>query len=122
MTETSNEISIYEGELTQREVIKQTEKILIAFPKLDQPFISLLRERFKANKFSDLRMIDAVDYVIDNYTGFDKLPAIADFIKFDKKVRVYDYEEMLKMNLEDRDIFNKCRTIKKDGKVYWIKE
>lgn len=56
--------------------------------------IDLLRERFKANGFTDQRMKDAVAFVIDSYTGFDKLPAIGDFIKFDKKVKVFTLSEL----------------------------
>ncbi|MBK8947182.1 MAG: hypothetical protein IPM32_18230 [Ignavibacteriae bacterium] len=96
-----NLISVYNHSngLSQSVVIEQTEKILIAFPKLERPFINLLRERFKANNFSDERMIDSVNYVIDNYTGFDKLPQVADFIKYDRKVRVYSHAEVTQYNL-----------------------
>ncbi len=30
-----------------------------------------------------------------HYSGFDKLPAIGDFVKFDKKVKVYTYRELM---------------------------
>jgi hypothetical protein len=95
-TQTSNdELSIYVGgQLTQDAVIKETEKILIAFPKIESQMIALLRERFKANKFNDERMRDAVNFVIDNYTGWDKLPAIGDFVKFDKTVKVFTLSEL----------------------------
>lgn len=76
-------------------VIKQTEKILVAFPKMEKQMVALLRERFKANGFNDERMTDAINYVIDNYSGFDKLPAIGDFVKYDKKVKTYTYQELM---------------------------
>jgi hypothetical protein len=91
----NGEISVYiEGGLTLDNVVKQTEKILVAFPKLEKQMINLLRERFKANGFTDQRMNDAINFVIDNYSGFDKLPAIGDFVKFDKKVKTYSYNEL----------------------------
>jgi hypothetical protein len=46
-------------------------------------------------------MIDSVNHVIDNYTGYDKLPAIADFIKFDRKVKIYTHAEVTVNNLWD---------------------
>lgn len=57
--------------------------------------LKLLKERFKANNFDDERVIDAVNYVIDNYSGWDKLPSIADFINYDKKIRIYTAHELM---------------------------
>jgi hypothetical protein len=96
-TKTSNnELSIYQGgQLTQAAVIRETEKIFIAFPKIEAQMVSLLRERFKANGFNDERMSDAINFVIDNYRAWDKLPAIADFVSFDKTVKVYTYGELM---------------------------
>lgn len=91
-----NEISVYQGgELTERAMVEETSKILVAFPKMEPQMINLLRERFKANGFNDERLRDAVNYVIDNYRGYDKLPSIADFISYDKKVRIYTRSELL---------------------------
>ena len=91
----NGEISIYSGGgLTMESVIKATEKILIAFPKIEKQMIGLLRERFKANGFNDERMNDSINFVIDNYSGFDKLPAIGDFVRYDKKVKTYTMTEL----------------------------
>lgn len=68
---------------------------MAAFPKMPDPTINLLKERFKANGFSDDRLKDAVANVIDNYEGWDKSPNIANFINFDKKVKIYNYKESL---------------------------
>ena len=55
----------------------------------------ILKDRFKANGFSDERLKASIDNVIDNYEGWDKLPNIANFIQFDKKVKLYTYTEFL---------------------------
>lgn len=92
----NDEISIYQGgALTEKKVIEKTGEILVAFPKIEPQMISLLRKRFKANGFNDQRMNDAIDHVIDHYTGFDKLPAIADFISYDRKIKHYSYEDLM---------------------------
>ena len=90
--------------------------------------VKLLRDRFKANGFCDKRMEDAVNYVIDNYTGFDKLPTIADFIRYDKKVKIYTHGEVTENNLwgtvEAIDVgLDKPRWAKKeDVEKYGIKK
>lgn len=75
-------------------VIRETEKILVAFPKIEPQMILLLRDRFKANGFDDKRMTDSINHVIDTYSCWDKLPAIADFVSFDIKVKIYTYWEL----------------------------
>lgn len=66
------------------------------FPKFAGT-ISILKERLKANGFNDERLKAAVNHVIDTYTGFGKEPNIADFIQYDKKVKVYTYNEIIAM-------------------------
>ena len=95
-------MSIYQGgQLTQNAVVKETEKILVAFPKIEAQMVSLLRDRFKANGFNDAKMIDAVNFVIDNYKGWDKLPAIGDFVSYDKTIKVFLWTELLEKTKED---------------------
>ena len=95
MTTDSNSLSIYSGELTKGNLAKQTAKLLQAFPKMPPETIDILKDRFIENGFNDERMIAAVGNVIDNYEGWDKLPNIANFIQFDKKVKLYTYTEFL---------------------------
>ncbi|MDH7604728.1 MAG: hypothetical protein QHH13_07510 [Melioribacter sp.] len=85
----------YENKISEKVLVEQIARLLVAFPKLEPQMLELLKERFKANNFCDQRIIDAVNYVIDNYTGYDKLPSIADFIRYDKKVKTYTYSELL---------------------------
>jgi len=59
--------------------------------------IEELKNAFADNGFTDERMKDAVNHVRDTYEGWDKLPNIANFILFDKKVKVYEYRELTKL-------------------------
>lgn len=94
MTTDSNEISVYKGELTKGCVIKQIEKLKKAFPKASPGYFEVLKDRFVENHFCDERVIDSVNYVIDTYEGWDKLPNIANFIGYDRKVKLYTYKEV----------------------------
>ena len=99
MTQTlSDEVSIYgKGKLSEKAIVKETTKILQAFPKMPTSMYNLLKDRFKENGFTDERLKDSVNHVIDTYEGWDKLPNIANFIQFDKKVKVYEYRELTKL-------------------------
>jgi len=116
-TQTLNEISIYQGELTKEVFVKETAKILQAFPKMPVQMFNLLKERFKDNKFTDARLKDSVNNVIDSYEGFDKIPNIANFISFDKKVKIYTHSQVTAGNL-----WQDVECIRVDGldKPRWI--
>ncbi len=49
-----------------------------------------------ANGFTDKRLQDAVNYVIDNFQY--KELNVSDIIRFDKYLKLYSYDEMLKQN------------------------
>lgn len=85
------EISIYSGELTKECVAVNLMKVKNAFPALSQEFYNIFAERVKDNHFSNQRLTDAVQYVIDNCIY--PQPTIAQFISFDKKIRLYTYEQ-----------------------------
>ena len=101
MTLTSNEISIYDGELTKECFKNETAKILQAFPKMPIEMFNILKDRFKANGFTDQRLRDAVGNVIDTYEGWDKLPNIANFILFDKKFKTYLHSESIELGQDN---------------------
>ena len=85
-------ISIYNGKLSKEGIKKNCLKILAAFEKTDAMFTDLLTESLKRNGFTDERFTDAVNYVIDN-CRYPK-PSIADFVSYDKSVKIYSYEEI----------------------------
>ncbi len=97
------EISSYKGELTEKCMIESATKIKIAFPSLPVQFYDLLTQRIKDKGFSDERLSDAVNHVIDNCIY--PTPTIAQFLSYDKNIKIYTYDQMLKMNDEIRNPF-----------------
>lgn len=92
-SELSNEISIYKGELTGPCLVNCVVTIKKAFPSLPIDFYDVFTDRLKANGFTDERLRDAVNYVVD--TCIYPTPTIANFISFDRRFKVFNYEEML---------------------------
>lgn len=85
-------ISKYSGELTAQALSRSVAKIKASFPQLPPEFYSILIDRVKAVGFCDERLIDSVNYVIDNCIY--PTPTIANFLSFDKKKRLYSYKEV----------------------------
>jgi hypothetical protein len=89
-------LSVYHGDLTTPNVIECVTKIKKAFPSLPVGFYDVFTDRIKGNNFSDERLIDAVNHVID--TCVYPIPTIANFISFDQRIKLFTHSEMLKMN------------------------
>jgi hypothetical protein len=104
------EISVYNGELTPECLIKNVAKVKKSFADLDKDFFEIFSDAIKRNKFSDDRLNDAVNYVIDNCI-YPK-PTIAQFISYDKKVKIYTYEEV-QNNVHIGDSFDNYKNIGK---------
>src|SRR5690554_2202106 len=85
-------LSIYTGELTQREMTKCMARLKVAFPSLPKEFYGLLGNRMMEKGFTDDKMRDAINYVIDNCKY--PVPSIAEFLSFDKVVKLYSYQEV----------------------------
>ncbi|NJL76028.1 MAG: hypothetical protein HC892_14440 [Saprospiraceae bacterium] len=116
----NNEISIYVGELTPAIVAKTTKKLKDLFPLTPPTFWHELIERIKEHNFSDSRFIDASNYVIDNH----KYPTlmIADFIGFDKTIKLHTYAEMSQVVFELKSTSTKeFVRVQKKGVNYWVK-
>ena len=89
---------MYRGELTGKALIEQISRLKKAFPSLPINFYDVLIERVKTNKFIDERLKDAVDNLID--TCIYPVPTIANLISYDKKIQLYEYEEVRDMASE----------------------
>ena len=78
----------------------------------------MLAERLIANGFTDERLTDAVNNVIDNFQY--KELNISDIVKFDKKMKLYNYKDATNLVTEKGYEFgiDLHRTIRDDG-VYW---
>ena len=65
-----------------------------AFPDLPAGFYSVLSERLINEQFTDKRLMDAVNHVID--TCIYPRPTVAQFISWDKRIQMFTYDQMLK--------------------------
>jgi len=86
-------ISLYKGRLTSICVLGQIKKLKLAFPKLPAGFYEILSERIKAHNFTDERLKDAVNRLIDSYDY--PIPTIANIISWDKRVKILSYHELM---------------------------
>ena len=90
------EISCFGGEMTETNQLKEVANIKLAFPTLPNGFYLILLDRVRELKISDERLKFAVSHVIDNceYPS----PTIAQFIGFDRKIKLYNQQQIIKMN------------------------
>lgn len=89
-------VSLYKGETVKpKDLAVSLSRLMLAFPKMSNVFFDILSERVVANKFTSKRLNDAINYLIDNFSY--KELNIADIIKFDKKVKLYSYNDVCKM-------------------------
>lgn len=113
------EISLYAGGfLTDRGVAVNLKKLKEAFPRMQPAFFNLLSERLIANGFTDARVTDAVNSVIDNFEY--KELNISDVIKFDKKVKIYTHSEATILVTSGRATFDDFEKREINGETYRI--
>jgi hypothetical protein len=111
-------ISIYTDKLTKEGIKTNCLRVFAAFSSLDPMFTDLLTESLQRNKFTDARLTDAVNHVIDNFK-YPK-PSVADFVSYDKKIKVYRYDEMVN-NSFDFLRFKKVRLSDEQSKPLWVR-
>lgn len=114
-------LSLYSGELTPEVVTDSMAEIKASFPNLPVEFFIMLSRRVKDKGFSDERLKDAVRHVID--TCVYPSPTIAQFISFDRSIRLYTYHDILeKINNSggDKKLWDYYETKKVNGKLFWI--
>lgn len=117
----NKEISLYSGEIaTPNDVLVATNRLKAAFPKMSGSFFSLLAERIIENNFTPERLSDAVNQLIDNF-NYKELN-IADIIKFDKKVKLYSYNDVCKMVSKGEASFADFVIKEIDGTHYRVKK
>jgi hypothetical protein len=110
-----NSLSIYRGELSTMTVINEMKRLKYAFPQLPQGFYDILSDRIKANGFSDDRLKDAINNIIDNCIY--PVPSIANIISFDKRVKLYTYTEILDLvNQFGASVWNSYKAIETGSK------
>lgn len=112
------ELSVYRGELTQKELARNAAKVKAAFPALPPEFFQILIERFKAKGFCDTRMIDAVNNVIDNCPY--PTPTLANFLSYDKNVKLYTYQQFISLVTEHKASFEMYTKVKCSGIILYV--
>lgn len=111
-------VSLYSGGLTQGEFARCMARLKVAFPSLPKDFYMLLGERMKEKWFSDDKMKDAINYVIDNCRY--PIPSIAEFLSYDKVVKIYTYQEAAELVTKGKASFDQFDKKEIDGQVYRI--
>lgn len=94
-SEYKGEVSIYTGELTDRCIVESVVIIKKAFPALPLGFYDVFMDMVRENNFTDDRLRNAVKHVI--CTCVYPSPTIAQFISFDRKIKILNYSEYCKM-------------------------
>jgi DNA integrity scanning protein DisA with diadenylate cyclase activity len=89
-----NEISLYTGELTDDGIKSGLKHLSLAFPDMPKEFFIILSERIKANNFTDKRLHDSIEYLID--TNLYPKITVASVIGYDKKIKLKTYQEIIK--------------------------
>ena len=115
-------MSLYQDRpATIDEMAQAIRTLRIAFPRSGDEFFSLLYERMKKNQFTAKRLEDAVTHVIDNFRY--KELNVADVISFDKRVRLYSYDEVCDICANGRAVMSEdFKKVRIGEKLYWAKK
>lgn len=113
-------MSIYTGELTLRSLLEMNKKIKDAFPELPASWFDVFNERVKANRFTDQRLRDAVNHVIDNFT-YGRIPNVGHFISYDRLIDLLTPGELDKLAINDRSIYRDYGSIEVAGSIMYAK-
>jgi len=111
-------ISIYRDEFTVNNAIDQFKKLKMAFPQLPSGFYDVLMDRVKENGFTDKRLKDSINQLIDNFIYPN--PSIANIIGFDKRIKLITYNQRCTLQSENPGSFNDYTKVLKNGKVFFI--
>jgi hypothetical protein len=95
----------------------QMARLKVAFPKMERHFFDILAERIVDNGFTEQRLTDAVNCVIDNFPY--KELNVADIIKFDRRVKLYSGSEFIKAQTNGIHP-SKFEMREIDGVKFWI--
>ena len=120
-SEYSNEISIYKGQLTNRCIVENIVLIKKAFPALPLDFYDVFMDMVRETNFTDARLCDAIKHVI--CTCPYPAPTIANFIGFDKRIKLNSHEEMIKKATDfGPEIWKTYKAVKfpEREKVVWV--
>jgi len=117
----NDSVSVYKGIFTNEVAAIIITRIKAAFPALPDAFFGILASRIIDNNFCNERLTDAVNHVID--TCQYPNPSVAEFVSFDRKIKVLTYEDMLaKSNEMGHEIWESYRAVqfRNRAKKVWV--
>ena len=96
-----NYLSVYQDHLTPEFLSNQIAKVLKCFPAIeDVYYFEVLKQRFIEKGFTNNRVKDAINHVID--TCVYPKPAMAEFLSFDKKIKLLTYEQYCQLGINSQ--------------------
>ena len=120
--ENKQEISLYgEGKVSTKVLANCFIDLKKTFPKLPDGWYDILEKMLDEEKFTDKRFIDATKNLIK--TCIYPEPTIANILGFDKKQKLYSYDDILEITKDysayQRGLF--WDSLEKQGE-FWIKK
>ena len=114
-------VSRYTGAVAQPDEIKsEVIKLSNAFTDIDNGYLIVLVDRLIDNGFTVQRVKDAINHAID--TIHYRRPSIAEIISFDKKAKVYTYDEVMAKCQPGQSFFDKVERVEIAGKIRFIEK
>lgn len=113
-------VSAYKGTLEPAVLGQNMNKLKVSFPKMSSEFFNVLAERIVANGFTNERLKDAVNHVLDNFQY--KELTISDIVKFDKRVKLYTYNEVCVLVTKNQASFEDFEVKRINGSYFRIKK
>lgn len=116
-----NQISLYTDKKPERTDYEQAvSRLSIAFPRMKGEFFILLTEFLIKENFTKKRLTDAVNHIIANFQY--KELNISDIIQFDRKIKLYTYNEVTEMVLKHQASYSDFEIREIDGKKFRVKK
>lgn len=97
---------------------KEIARMKIIFPNLSAGFFDILLERAKEKGFTNERLTDAVNNVIENCRF--PTPSMAEFISFDKRIKLFSYNEVCDKVTRSEATFEDFEVITIDGEPFRV--
>jgi len=98
--------------------MEEIKRLKMAFPNIPTGFYDVLLERIKENHFTDQRLTDSINNLIDNFTYPN--PTIANIIGFDKRIKLLTYSQLCDIQTNSPGSFKDYCKVKRNGKIFWI--
>lgn len=114
-------VSIYNDNIANDEfILEQIKRLYICFPDTNKEIFKELFNRIKANEFTEKRLQDAIDNIIDTHTF--KTITVADVISYDKTIDIYSYVDVCNIAYEKgAEIWDNFSKVVIGNDIFYIK-